>query len=269
MTKLTNYIEKELKKGFSQQQIKTVLLKYGYDEQLVDEAFTEVSHHEFPQHTLEVPHMGKMMFGIAMAIIIAMAVLFSITFVQRNYLDKDVFLEQYQQEQAALAANLLKTTSCKEIENVDERDLCLLKLSAEKNDVSYCDAIETFGILADCKAKIWEKDACRYLDVVGEDSFDCYIQLSLTQNSIKPCYHTNNFTSCLNKVFTKTNNKEICNNDTRCIIELARISKDETLCESNLLDLYEKQTCTLIIKIDNGEEPLCTYDENYNTFCNK
>lgn len=251
MSKLTTYIEKELKKGFSQQQIKAVLLKYHYDEQLVDEAFTQVSHHEFPQHKLEVPHMGKMMFGIIMAITIAMIVLFSVRYVQKTYFDQDAFLKEYRQEQAVLAATILKTTACKELEEIDQRDLCLLKLSAEKNDVSYCDAIEAFGVLADCKAKIWEKDECGYLDVIGEDVNECYIEKAIQKKELSYCTNSLDYEKCKIAFFSIHNTIEVCKNDFVCIIAFAQTKHDSSFCKKNLLAKEYQQLCLDSFKTDN------------------
>lgn len=251
MTKLTDYIEKELKKGFSQQQIKAVFLKYKYDEQAVDEAFTQVSHHEFPQHKLEVPHIGKMMFGIIMTIVIAMAVLFSVRYVQKTYFDEDAFLKEYHEQQAKQAAAILKTTTCKEIEDVEQQDICLLKLSAEKNTVEYCDAIESFYILVDCKAKIWEKDECRYFEVVGEDSFDCYTRMAIENKDFSICAKSSDYERCKTQFFTEYKEVRICKDDFVCIIALVQATKDLSKCTESMLSEQDKNLCLNSLKTDN------------------
>lgn len=65
MSKLSEYIQKELKKGFSLKQVKSALLKVGYKEDLIDEAIKEVNDYEFPQHKhRRIPNIWIIVLGI-------------------------------------------------------------------------------------------------------------------------------------------------------------------------------------------------------------
>ena len=272
MSKLTTYVEKELKKGFSKEQITRVLLKYQYDQEDIDQAFSEVGHHEFPQHTLEKPHMGKMMFGIVMVIIISLALFFSIQAVQEkspeftfNTVDlnkitkeRELKWEEYQKK----TEEILESSPCSDVEEEQERDICLLKLAAQTGEEKYCDPIESYSIGGKCRKKIWqsEEDTCKYLEAIGEDSSVCYGEKAVQEDNMQVCDYANNHTICLNTYLEANPDIKRCRGESHCIIMLALLKDDISLCRTTGLHEHSELSCVERFAIKEGLKPVCATD---------
>ena len=79
MSQLTNYIQKELDKGFSKDLVTKKLLQAGYTQQEISESFQSLKSAEplLRRKSIEMPHMefhitwGRWVFGILAVLLVA------------------------------------------------------------------------------------------------------------------------------------------------------------------------------------------------------
>ena len=147
MSQLTNYIQKELDKGFSQDLISKKLLQAGYSQQEISESFQSLKSAEplLRRKSLEIPHMefhitwSRWGFGILAVLLVAVF----------GYL---IYL--YEGELPTFE-EVSVPSSCDGLA-VEEKNICLLQLAQQGEDV--CDQLSTDVLKTLCTEKYWEKD---------------------------------------------------------------------------------------------------------------
>lgn len=85
----------------------------------------------------------------------------------------------------------ITTKECKDIINLNEKNICFLKLAKEKNDMSYCEQISKAPndiLYYDCVGNVWEKEDCRYEKLVGNDYDGCIKEKAIKDNNPDLCY---------------------------------------------------------------------------------
>ncbi len=247
MSKLTDYIEKELKKGFSSDKVKQTLLKYKYPENEVNEALKEVQSAEFPQHRWKKPVFWEI-FGVIVAVILVMLLLF---FPSQKEIEKEI--------------NKVVVPQCDNLLPA-ERDVCVLKLAAQQNDTAICGVIGDLSKQIDCYQQVWANDQCRYEELVGEDADECYMEKALKTINFNFCLKTKNPQNCLEQLFVIKKDKSVCliNNNIYnqgCINYLINSTNDASLCT-----FTDNQSCRYTIALNTKNKELCNLDNKRMSF---
>jgi len=149
MSKLSEYIEKELKRGFSKKRIRDALLDVGYSKKVIEREFEKSREGEFPQHkTPRIPHLGSILLSIFTLIVITGIVLwFSPLLKEKADCSRLAFDERSEcyTQKALLEEDI---TYCSSVTTNSFE--CFANLAVKKNDISLChenyDCIVIFGM---------------------------------------------------------------------------------------------------------------------------
>ncbi|MBI5392795.1 hypothetical protein HZA96_02905 [Candidatus Woesearchaeota archaeon] len=223
MSKLTDYIEKELKKGFSSEKIKETLVKYKYPEDEIEEALIEVKQHEFPQHRWKKPLLWEMTGVISGLILIIILLVYP-------FGNGEKITEKIE----IVAEKQLTVPECDGL-SVGERDVCVLRLAKQQNETQICVVMSDVSRKIDCYQRIWEKDECRYLDIVGEDADECYAGKAVNENDENVCFSAKNITRCMNALLDKAGIDVVCK-DSNCKQQIEFFTKPP-ICDTPLCKL--------------------------------
>ncbi|MBS3137046.1 hypothetical protein J4232_01310 [Candidatus Woesearchaeota archaeon] len=249
MSKLTDYIEKELKKGFSIEKIKETLLKYKYPEDEINEALVEVKQYEFPQHKWKKPLLWEMIGVVGGLILIIILLIYPFDRVGEGVQEKIV------------PEKPLTVPECDGLQPA-KRDVCVLRLAAQRNETEICVVMNDVSRKIDCYQKIWEKNECRYLEIIGEDADECYVGKAVLEMDFTYCYKTKDVEKCFEKLFLLNNTKDICLKegylDKDCLDYYISTTNEISLCDN--FDIYKKGFCIYDIAIRTNNKELCNYD---------
>ena len=222
MSQLTNYIQKELDKGFSKDLISKKLLQAGYAQQEISESFSSLKSAEpllrrKPAETIHQEYhikWSKLVFALLAA---AVLVFFGL------------LLFQYKASLSSVPVE--KGNACDGITDVQERDVCLLQLAADGQDV--CEKIQTPLFVASCQNKIWEFNPCLYRSFLGENIDTCLYQLALETGDVHHCFGLeSNQSNCFFQVAQYHNDPSYCSGDVTCVARLALVDGDVSLCDT-------------------------------------
>jgi hypothetical protein len=219
MSQLTNYIEKELGKGFSKDAVKAKLLKVGYTKEQIQQSFAAV---EGKQDTVVVEPTKSIPKHIAwrkiwtIIAIIGVIVLVSVGLLFVNNLFSDGFS--------------LSSPSCDDAVG-EEKDLCYLEYAKENDDVTHCASMGTSGLKAYCEEEGWNRDDCSYATITGAEDA-CFVQMAIQREDSTYCYRSTNVVECLKKVTLTLNDVKFCWLSEECVAAVALEWKDDSLCET-------------------------------------
>jgi hypothetical protein len=230
MSQLTNYIQKELDKGFAKDLITKKLLQAGYVQEEITESFKSLKTGEplLKRKFVDTIHedakviRSKWLFPI-------LGVLLLIVF---GYL-----IFHY--------VEIPSGTECDNISDIEEKDICYLTLAAEGEDV--CEKIVSSSIQLACTEKLWETQQCVYEKIIGEVSDTC--------KEPTDCKKTEDYTQCITELAIEQKDVGVCEKKMRCVTVLAIEMNDGSLCNELR---REKQYCTLKYFEATGDSQYCT-----------
>ncbi|MBW2991647.1 hypothetical protein KY345_00335 [Candidatus Woesearchaeota archaeon] len=242
---ISDYIKKELDKGFSLKKIKKALLEAGHNVKIVEE---ELAKFEKKEDKKAEKFFGKIMenkvLWISILAIIILVVIIIIAVTQRPTEE-----EVIQREQIKLAEKLL--AGCEGITDTEERNICILKAAAEADTTEICDEISTEVndvLYYECLGAIWREDDCRYEGLIGEgdecwyekvygveiDDFDylnfIYICSKIKDEIIK--YDCIGYVQQKEKEVISLGRIDLCQTD-NCFLEIALLKEDCELTNNN------------------------------------
>ncbi len=235
MSQLTNYIQKELDKGFSKDLITKKLLQAGYSQQEISESFQSLESAEplLRRKSIEMPHMNfhitwsKWVFGVLAIVLVAV-------FGYLMYL-YDGELPAFEEVEVP--------SSCDGL-SLEEKNICLLQLAQQGEDV--CNQLSTEVLRSLCTDKYWEKDSCNFNFIINKDTAQreqcLWEQAVATQDGSYCTRKVHDKIECLVQLAQETGDAGVCGHYTSCYNQYAVLSKDAQVCDTILED-YEKQTC--------------------------
>ncbi len=233
MSQLTNYIQKELDKGFTKKQITEKLLQTGYNQQEITESFQSIESKQ-PLLTRKLPDVlhldphvkwSKIVFPL-----LAIAILAFFVFLIWQY--SAVFVPA--------------VSPCEDVVGQEEKDRCILELAAlGKGD---CTGIVSSLFIAACEQKLWESDECTYTLLLGGDVESCLFQKAIETKDTTYCTRMEEHSDCLTELALALHDATICMNDVSCITTYMIKERDPTACNQVILfseecyDAYAQQT---------------------------
>lgn len=232
MSQLTNYIQKELDKGFSKDLITKKLLQAGYSQQEINESVTSLKSAEplLRRKSIEMPHMefhitwSRWVFGILAIVLVAVF----------GYLI-------YVYEGEVTFSKAEESYLCDAITDSLEQDKCYLSLAAEGKDT--CSLIKSKMLTSLCEQKIWETDRCNYLSFTGGDKEACLWEQAVATKDSSYCNRkTTDDIACLVQLAIKTEDASVCGHELFCYQQYAVAIQDKSVCE-NVPEEEYKNAC--------------------------
>ncbi len=255
MSQLTNYIEKELSRGFSKELIKQRLLQAGYSEQAVEDSFkvlegkSEVIVRKQPIDTIHHDHkviVSKILFGaLAIGLLVGLSILLMNVMKQQTSEPKP----------EELIAHCLNLT-------IEEKDACILLYAKEEQTIEVCSFVTHQGLKTLCDEKQWERTDCTY-DTMSGAGAECMIQKAITEG-IGYCYQTSNPNTCKEQVAIQTNNMSICGEDPECKGKYAIAKNTPEICEN--LSSTDKKLCYRTYALTTQNKGYCQDSDLYCTY---
>jgi hypothetical protein len=230
MSQLTNYIQKELDKGFSKKLITKKLLQAGYDTKEIKESFKSLHTHE-PLIRRELDHThydvhiqwSKWVFPL-LAVCVAL------------FLGYLVFMYATQDVSFVDVVDIVddKEVGCATLSSVPEQDICFLRLAAQGEDV--CDQLSSTVFGTACDEAFWDTNVCLYEQLIEDVGEECTVLL----------------------------NENVCRDAedvSLCLGELAVSKKDATLCDGQI-------SCLVYYAVEMNDGSVCTeYASTRSTYC--
>lgn len=216
MSQLTNYIQKELDKGFNKDIITKKLLQAGYTKQEIQESFTSLKAAEplLRRKFLDTIHTDvHVRWSRWVFPLLAIGLLVFFGYLLFLYIEGRPAVEE--------------VTACDEISDVQEKDICYLQLAAGGEDV--CDKLKNSAFKRACSGKIWETDSCLYEQFIEQVSESCKIQLGE-----EDCERQEDYVGCITELAVENNDPELCQGKASCITQLAISNKDGSFCTTYL-----------------------------------
>ncbi len=252
MTNLVEYVEKELKKGFSKEEVKETLLKAGWSEEDINKGFKEVDDVEFVQHKHHLPKYWFMVLGIFLVVLITFGLVFKYSYYDTQMLEDCKSLNNFRQKYNCLLdlgkinKPILPTSDCDKIKDINEKDICLIKLAKETNNIGFCHLIHDKNKNLGCQTSPWKENDCKFKKLLGEEYKDCFYEEALIKKNTKWCSYTKELKKrCIIKIIDITNIAEDCMGEKWCLIYLAEKNKDINYCKaineySSRVECYNK-----------------------------
>ncbi len=235
MSQLTNYIQKELDKGFSQDLVTKKLLQAGYTQQEISESFQSLKSAEplLRRKSIEMPHMefhikwSRWVFGILAVLLVAVF----------GYL---IYL--YEGELPTFE-EVGVPSSCDGLA-VEEKNVCLLQLAQQGEDV--CAQLSTEVLRTLCTEKYWEKDTCNFNFLVTKDTAQreqCLWEQAVEMKDTSYCYEKiYDRYDCLINLIDEVGDVSLCGENILCYEKYAINKQDETFCDI-LVDEESQMRC--------------------------
>jgi hypothetical protein len=235
--KLKEYIQRELKAGFSLGEIKKTLVNVGHPVAYIEEAIGKINLKEFDKSKQQfeknannhAPNTRRAVFILIVIIILILSYLF------------------------------LRGIFTKEISKEKINEINLLIKAATENDVSYCSKITEHDLYYDCYDKVWlQKNNCKYAEITNSNPDKCYSDLAITNKNLKFCYKIINATKqrgCIDKLYLI--DTKGCLDDFRCIAFWFEKEKNAGICYK-ILDVRKRDDCFNIYTItSNNSADMC------------
>ncbi len=216
MSQLTNYIQKELGKGFSKDLITEKLTQAGYTKQEISESFKSLKSAEplLRRKIADTIHEdAKVLRSKWLFPVLGIIVLIVLLYLVFQYVE----------------IPSIAKTGCDTLEGT-ERDMCYLTSAAEEG--TGCDAISSDFYKALCEQKLWETHECDYLFFTGGDKEQCLWNKAVeTQDPAYCNKKVHDDIECLFDLAKSTNNPDMCDGELYCYEEYAVFIKDSSICE--------------------------------------
>ncbi len=237
---MTNYIQKEIEKGFSQKLILEKLLQAGYTKQEIKESLRSLKKSEplikrESDLLLSDVHVqwGKWVFPI-LAILVLLFLSYLI-FLYTSGKNTSIVIED--------------GTGCNVFEDARQKDICLLHEASSGKDV--CDKIMNPVFKTACVEQFWNTNRCLYESMTEEVSQYCEQEFEQEK-----CISVENEIQCLVSLAIEWNNPQLCNKNYDCIVNLAIKTYDGTLCH-NYLDA-KQELCSTTYAQATGDRSFCS-----------
>ncbi|MEK6920752.1 MAG: hypothetical protein AABX82_02625 [Nanoarchaeota archaeon] len=233
MSQLTNYIQKELDKGFSQDLIRKKLLQAGYTQRDIADSFKSLKIAEpiLRRKFADTLHLethiqwSKWIFGL-LAIVVVIILGFLV----------------YQYAGELPAFEVVETSFCDG--TVEEKNICLLHLAQQGEDV--CDQLSNDILKTLCTEKYWEKDSCNFNFLVTKDTEQreqCFWDQAVATQDASYCTRkVHDKIECLVQLAQETEDARVCGQYRKCYTQYALLIKDDSICEM-LTDEFDKTQC--------------------------
>jgi hypothetical protein len=221
MSQLTNYIQKELEKGYAKKLITKKLLKSGYNKQEIAASFKSLDTSEpiVKRKVLDHTHFdvhvqwSKWVFPL-----LAIGVGLFLGYLVFLYATGDVTTN-------------VEVTDCDDIVDSHEKDLCLLDLG--KEDPEACVLIQEVVLQTACSKAVWEEDPCLYEFFKGGDREQCLWDLAVETGDNSYCMKkVVDRTECFVMLVEATGDVSLCENELFCYPEYALIIEDPSICDN-------------------------------------
>lgn len=231
MSQLTNYIQKELGKGFSKELITKKLLQAGYTQQEIAESLKSLKSAEplLRRKLIDTIHEdAKVVRSKWLFSLIGIILLIGFVYLILQYV------------------SIPAGTVCDNIADVQEKDICYLELAANGEDV--CGKISASSVQLACTEKLWETQQCVYEKIIGKISDIC-------KEPEEGCELAENYGQCITDLALKEQNVEICQKRLNCVTAFAIQMNDGSLCQT--LTRGQKY-CTTKYYEETGDAQYCT-----------
>lgn len=240
MSQLTNYIQKELEKGFSKELILKKLLQAGYTKQEIEESFASLKRAEpllrrkLPDYLHTDVHVqwSRWVFPLLALLV---AVFFG--YLVYLYAVGEVGVEEV-------------VTDCDALADGREKDVCFLQLASLGEEG--CAKIVSDLLRVSCEQSVWERNDCVYDMLVGEDYHACLYEKAIERGDASFCIGLEEKRSdCFFAIAKQKEDVSLCKNDFGCVLNMAISKKDASLCvaadeytqvQALCYDAYAKET---------------------------
>lgn len=241
MSQVTNYIQKELDKGFSKKQITQKLLQAGYSQQEITESFQSIESKQ-PLLTRKLPdtlhtdhHVkwSKIIFPILGIAVLAFFV---------------ILVWQYS------SVFVPSPSPCEQVTSQEEKDRCILELAAlGKRD---CTGLQSTIFIAACEQKLWETDKCTYTLLLGGDVNACLLQQAIETKDTTYCTRMEEHSDCLYQLATAAEDYTLCAGDGQCLFKYAQEQQDVSAC-AEIKTMFQWQ-CYDAYAATTGDTSVCS-----------
>jgi hypothetical protein len=241
MTNLDEYIKKELKKGFSKEEIKETLTKAGWNEDDVVKALEKDYKEEFSQYKVKTKKFWLILATIVIVIILSGAIIYTFPYLNQKSAEECMKKDGFWKIHTCMVKNdlvegkkeMLKT-KCDNFHD-DEKNKCYIKLAKDKNEIEFCSKIDIQEMKWECETAPWRNNECEYKALLGEGVKQCFIDLAIEAENIDYCLRKGVYEDCVIAVSQAKDNIEFCNNNNKCIVEFALLKKDINICKKSQL----------------------------------
>lgn len=240
MSKVSEYIERELAKGFSKTQITEKLKKAGYNEEQMKQGFNETERKDIPKKTMNNIQRKKVMFVVG--VLVAVGLLITLMFLMNK---------KIAQQNVPLAEKKVPVDTCNKFIG-KEKDICILKLAKEYENAQVCKYVDDKIMRQQCSIKGWDNNPCFYSGLLGASTDACYLQKALKEKALNKCYMTKEVNDCLLKLTLQENNISYCNDEIECVKQFVKEKEDITIC--NNLDESAMNVCKQTITTTRSEQ---------------
>ncbi len=246
MSQLTNYIQKELEKGFSEKLIREKLLKTGYTEQEIKESFRSIKGAEpllrrkLPEYLHADVHVqwSRWVFPL---LALGVAVFFG--YLVYLYAIGEVGVEEV-------------VTDCDALADAREKDICLLKLA--RRGEGRCAKIISDLLRVSCEQTVWERDDCVYEMLVEEDYRACLYEKAIEKGATSFCIGLEEKRSdCFFAIAEQKDDVSLCKNDFGCVLKMAISQKDASLCAAADERIQVQALCLDAYAEETGDTSMC------------
>ncbi len=153
----------------------------------------------------------------------------------------------------------VSTKECDSLQNND-RDICLFKLAAKRDNTKICEKISDANgnaLQSFCLTKAWKGSDCTYASLIND--YSCYTSLATSRKNIDYCLQINSphdLEICTNQTVNlaiKERDPTICERGIAfsCTTQIAVALKDSSFC-SSLQDPTLRQDCVSLVKSPNA-----------------
>lgn len=246
MSQLTNYIQKELEKGFSEKLIKEKLLKAGYTKQEIQESFASIKGAEpllrrkLPDYLHADVHVrwSKWVFPL---LALCVAVFFG--YLIYLYAVGEVGVEEV-------------VTDCDVLVDGREKDVCYLQLASRGEEG--CAKIVSDLLRVSCEQAVWERNDCVYDMLVGENYRACLYEKAIESGDTSVCIGLEEKRSdCFFAIAEQKNDVSLCKNDLGCVLNMAISQKDASLCVAADARTQTQALCYDAYAVETGDTSMC------------
>jgi hypothetical protein len=237
MSQLTNYIQKELDKGFAKDLITKKLLQAGYAQEEITESFKSLKTGEplLKRKFVDTIHedakviRSKWLFPI-------LGVLLLVVF---GYL-----IFHY--------VEMPSGTECDNISDIEEKDICYLELATSGEKV--CEKITNNVFKTACEQKIWSLRDCTYEMLIDKDPETCLLNKAIETKDTRYCTMQEEHTDCLLMLANSTNDPSLCQGDSFCLALFAIEKKNPEVCETIF---FSHEECYDTYAAETGDTSIC------------
>lgn len=242
MSALTEYLQKEVIKGFSKNAIIGKLLKAGYKREKIEQAFAEIDKKESViSQASKKSIVDKEAITKWAAIVVLILVIIAGTYLVIN---KFMAPEETKEKKA------VDISKCNKLVDT-ERDNCILETAKELDNGEVCREIIEKTKKNMCSIKVWVTNNCLYQQLLGKETEDCFAEQALVSKEINDCYMVRDVEGCLLQLALQENSITYCNDQIECVVAFAKEKNNQEVCEE--VDETSKMFCKQIWSIGDNE----------------